>query len=118
VGTIVIDPPEGNMRDYLAQLARLRDLPVTTLYPAHGQPIPDGPHKLQEYLQHRAMREALILEAVPATGATLAEVVATAYADTPPFLHPIAERSALATLEKLVEEGRLREESGRYVRAA
>lgn len=118
VGTIVIDPPEGNMRDYLTQLARLRDWPVTTLYPAHGQPIPDGPHKLQEYIQHRAMREALILEAVPATGATLEEVVATAYADTPPFLHPVAERSALATLEKLVEEGRVRQESGRYVRAA
>ncbi|XXF76788.1 MBL fold metallo-hydrolase [Myxococcaceae bacterium GXIMD 01537] len=118
VGTIVIDPPEGNMRDYLAQLARLRDLPVGTLYPAHGQPIPEGPAKLEEYLRHRAAREALILEAVPASGATLAEVVAAAYADTPPFIHPVAERSALATLEKLVEEGRLREREGRYERAA
>lgn len=118
VGTIVIDPPEGNMRDYLKQLARLRDWPITTLYPAHGQPVPDGPAKLQDYIDHRAMREALVLEAVPPTGATLAEVVATAYADTPPFLHPVAERSALASLEKLVEEGRVREEAGRYLRVA
>jgi glyoxylase-like metal-dependent hydrolase (beta-lactamase superfamily II) len=118
VGTIVIDPPEGNMREYLTQLARLRDLPVTTLYPAHGTAIPDGPGKLQEYIDHRARREALVFEAVPAAGATLEEVVATAYADTPPFLHPVAERSALATLEKLVEEGRVREEAGRYVRGA
>jgi glyoxylase-like metal-dependent hydrolase (beta-lactamase superfamily II)/8-oxo-dGTP pyrophosphatase MutT (NUDIX family) len=117
VGTIVIDPPEGNMREYLTQLARLRDLPVTTLYPAHGTAIPDGPGKLQEYLNHRATREALVFEAVPTGGATLAEVVERAYADTPPFLHPVAERSALATLEKLVEEGRVREEAGRYVRA-
>jgi glyoxylase-like metal-dependent hydrolase (beta-lactamase superfamily II) len=117
VGTIVIDPPEGNMRDYLTQLARLRDVPVGTLYPAHGQPLPDGPGKLGEYLQHRELREALILEAVSPTGTTLAEVVAAAYTDTPPFLHPVAERSALATLEKLVEEGRVREEAGRYVRA-
>jgi glyoxylase-like metal-dependent hydrolase (beta-lactamase superfamily II)/8-oxo-dGTP pyrophosphatase MutT (NUDIX family) len=115
VGTIVIDPPEGNMRDYLAQLARLRDLPVTTLYPAHGPPIPDGPGKLQEYLDHRAAREARILEALPRSGATLAQIVEVAYSDTPPFLHPVAERSALATLEKLKEEGRVRVEHGSYL---
>ncbi|WP_224247379.1 MBL fold metallo-hydrolase [Hyalangium gracile] len=114
VGTIVIDPPEGNMRDYLAQLARLRDWPVTTLYPAHGGPIPDGPGKLQEYIDHRAAREARILEAVPPSGATLSQVVEVAYADTPTFLHPVAERSALATLEKLMEEGRVRAEQGSY----
>ena len=69
-----------------------------------------------EYLTHRAQREALILQAVPAEGATLAQVVAAAYADTPPLLHPVAERSALATLEKLMEEGRVREESMQYFR--
>jgi glyoxylase-like metal-dependent hydrolase (beta-lactamase superfamily II)/8-oxo-dGTP pyrophosphatase MutT (NUDIX family) len=116
VGTIVIDPPEGNMREYLTQLARLRDWPVSTLYPAHGSPIPEGPAKLQEYLDHRALRESLILQAVPPEGASLAQVVATAYADTPPLLHPVAERSALATLEKLMEEGRVREESLQYFR--
>jgi glyoxylase-like metal-dependent hydrolase (beta-lactamase superfamily II)/8-oxo-dGTP pyrophosphatase MutT (NUDIX family) len=114
VSTIVIDPPEGNMREYLTQLARLRDLPVTTLYPAHGGAMPDGPGKLQEYITHRAAREARILEALPASGATLAQVVETAYADTPAFLHPLAERSALATLEKLMAEGRVRIEQGSY----
>jgi endoribonuclease LACTB2 len=116
VGTIVIDPPEGDMAHYLEQLARLRDWPVTTLYPSHGPAIPDGPGKLREYLHHRAMREALILEALGPQGATLAEVVERAYADTPPFLHPLAERSALAVLLKLAREGRVREDSGRYWR--
>ncbi len=114
VGTIVIDPPEGDMGEYLRQLARLRDWPVTTLHPSHGTAIPDGPGKLQEYLDHRAAREARIVEAVPAEGATLAEVVARAYAETPPFLYPVAERSALAVLLKLRDEGRVREDSGRY----
>lgn len=114
VGTIVIDPPEGDMGEYLRQLARLRDRPVTTLHPAHGSAIPDGPGKLQEYLDHRAAREARIVEAVSADGATLAQVVERAYAETPPFLYPVAERSALAVLLKLVEEGRMREVSGRY----
>jgi glyoxylase-like metal-dependent hydrolase (beta-lactamase superfamily II) len=114
VGTIVIDPPEGDMGEYLRQLARLRDWPVTTLHPAHGSAIPDGPGKLQEYLDHRAAREVRIVEAVTADGATLAQVVERAYAETPPFLFPVAERSALAVLLKLVEEGRMREDSGHY----
>ncbi len=114
VGTIVIDPPEGNMGEYLRQLARLRDWPVTTLHPAHGQAIPDGPGKLQEYLDHRAAREARIVEALHGDGVTLAQVVERAYAETPPFLYPVAERSALAVLLKLQEEGRVRESAGRY----
>ena len=117
VSTIVIDPPEGNMREYLAQLSRLRDWPVTTMYPAHGGPIPDGPGKLQEYLDHRAARATRILEALPPEGATLSQVVESAYSDTPPFLHPVAERSALASLEMWVEEGRARLEGDRYFKA-
>ncbi|HZH18091.1 MAG TPA: MBL fold metallo-hydrolase [Archangium sp.] len=116
VGSIVIDPPEGDMAEYLKQLARLRDWPVTTLHPSHGTAIPDGPGKLQEYLDHRAAREARIVEAVPVDGATLEQVVERAYSDTPPFLHPVAERSALAVLLKLRGEGRVREDSGRYFR--
>jgi len=104
------------MAEYLEQLARLRDWPVTTLHPSHGTAIPDGPGKLQEYLVHRAAREARIVEAVPVDGATLEQVVERAYSDTPPFLHPVAERSALAVLLKLRGEGRVREDSGRYFR--
>jgi glyoxylase-like metal-dependent hydrolase (beta-lactamase superfamily II) len=114
VGTIVIDPPEGDMGEYLRQLARLRDWPVTVLYPAHGTAIPDGPAKLREYLEHRAKREALIVAAVDEAGVTLSEVVQRAYVDTPPFLYPVAERSALAVLLKLEREGRVREVEGRY----
>ncbi len=117
VGTIVIDPPEGDMAEYLAQLERLRDLPVSTLYPAHGAAIPDGVAKLEEYLRHRRAREELVLKAVPTSGegATLSEIVAVAYADTPPFIHPVAERSAEASLIKLEREGRVRRVGDRWI---
>jgi glyoxylase-like metal-dependent hydrolase (beta-lactamase superfamily II)/8-oxo-dGTP pyrophosphatase MutT (NUDIX family) len=116
VGTIVIDPPEGDMADYLAQLRRLEALPVGTLCPAHGPVIPDGPGKLREYLQHRELRAALVLEATPEAGATLADITAAAYADTPAFLHPVAERSAEATLRMLQAEGKVAQEGERYRR--
>ncbi|MDP2273755.1 MAG: MBL fold metallo-hydrolase [Archangium sp.] len=108
-GTIVIDPPEGEMAEYLRQLARLEALPVGTLYPSHGPVIPDGPAKLQEYALHRAWREAKVLEAIASFGkpVELSEVVPRAYDDVAAFVWPIAERNTVAIIEKLVAEGRV-----------
>jgi glyoxylase-like metal-dependent hydrolase (beta-lactamase superfamily II)/8-oxo-dGTP pyrophosphatase MutT (NUDIX family) len=117
VGSIVIDPPEGDMTDYLAQLKRLRELPVGALYAAHGPALPDGVSKLDEYTHHRAMRERRVLQALAANGSTIREVVAKAYDDTPTFLHPLAERSALAILIKLVREGKARRNEEHYAPA-
>jgi glyoxylase-like metal-dependent hydrolase (beta-lactamase superfamily II) len=116
VGTIVIDPPEGDMTDYLEQLARLRDIPVSAIYPSHGPVIPDGVSKLSEYIKHRQAREQLVLDAIPKTGTTLAAIVPKAYADTPEFLHPIAERSTQAILIKLVREGKVSRSAETYAR--
>jgi ribonuclease/clavin/mitogillin len=114
IGTIVIDPPEGEMGDYLAQLKRLEALPVTTLYPSHGPAIPDGPGKLAEYLKHRLWREEKVLAALGADPITLEELVPRAYDDVNAFVLPIAERSTLAILGKLEREGRVSLADGRY----
>jgi glyoxylase-like metal-dependent hydrolase (beta-lactamase superfamily II) len=114
-GTILIDPPEGDMAEYLRQLSRLRDLPVRALYPAHGPPLPDGPSALNTYLDHRAAREQRVVNALGDHPRRLEEVAADAYADTPvmPYL---AERSTLAILEKLRTEGAATENGGGWVR--
>ena len=114
VSTIVIDPPDGDMIDYLQQLKRLKDLPVRTLYPAHGPPMPDGTAKLQEYLRHREHREGLVFGAISPTGSTLKEIVTKAYADVPVAIHLIAERSTQAILIKLTRESRLTRKDDRY----
>lgn len=113
LGTILIDPDEGDMAAYLASLERLlaRDGAAsgrgsTTLLPAHGPPIADGAGKLREYLAHRRMREERVLGALAARPSTLAELLAVAYGDTPTALWPLAERSLLAHLIKLAREGR------------
>lgn len=110
IGTIVIDPPEGEMAEYLKQLARLNDLPVRTIYPAHGPVLPDGPAKLHEYAMHRAWREAKVLEAIEsfgAAGAELSDVVPKAYDDVASFIWPIAERNTVAIVEKLANEKKI-----------
>ena len=114
VGTIVIDPPEGDMADYLAQLRRLEALPVTTLYPSHGPAIPDGPGKLAEYLQHRQWREQKVLGALTPEGVAIEDLVPKAYDDVNAFVLPIAERSTLAILGKLEKEGRVAAVGGKW----
>ncbi len=115
LSTIVIDPPDGDMTDYLRSLERLRDLGPRTLFPAHGPPTQGAVQKLEAYLAHRQEREAKVVEALSVAG-TLEEVTARAYDDTPAPMHPVAARSCLASLEKLVHERRAAFDGQRWKR--
>src|SRR5262245_24344606 len=106
LGTILIDPSEGDMAVYLASLERLLARPPMVLLPAHGPAIPDGHGKLREYLSHRLQREAKVAAALGDRPRALAELVADAYGDTPRPLWGLAERSLLAHLIKLARERR------------
>ena len=112
IGTILIDPSEGDMAVYLASLERLLARPPMTLLPAHGPAITDGHGKLREYLAHRRMRESMVVAALGDAPRTLSELVAEAYRDTPRALWPLAERSLLAHLVKLVREQRAVDRGG------
>lgn len=106
--TIVLDPPEGNLGQYLASLARLKSLGIGTLFPAHGMAIVDGVAKLDETARHREARLEQVAEAVGRGLATVDRIVREVYTDTPEELHPLAARSALASLDELEARGRAR----------
>jgi endoribonuclease LACTB2 len=106
LGTILIDPSEGDMAVYLASLERLLAMPAMTLLPAHGPAITDGHGKLREYLAHRRLRESKVEAALRDEPRALAELVGEAYSDTPRALWGLAERSLLAHLVKLARERR------------
>ncbi len=103
-GTVVIAPPEGNMKDYLASLRRYLSLPkLTALMPGHGPVLANARGKIEEYLFHRAQREAQIVTALQAGAQTLAQIVKAVYTDVPEAMHQLAELSVLAHLELLAE---------------
>lgn len=109
VGTILVDPSEGDMRIYLESLARMASLAPRVLLPAHGAPIADPAGKIAEYVRHRLWREERVAEALAARGRSSAhDLVPLAYGDLAPVLYPIAERSLLAHLVKLEADGRIR----------
>jgi glyoxylase-like metal-dependent hydrolase (beta-lactamase superfamily II)/8-oxo-dGTP pyrophosphatase MutT (NUDIX family) len=107
IGSIVVNPPEGDMLQYMSSLRRLRSLPVGALHPAHGPTIPDGPRKIDEYIAHRQEREQQIESALRKVGtASAEELVPHVYTDVPQAMYPLAARSLIAVLEKLQKEGR------------
>jgi len=73
VGTVIIDPPEGDMADYLASLNRLSALKPGVLYPAHGPAVPAGPEKIAGYLAHRLEREERVIGALRALNPAASE---------------------------------------------
>ncbi|HEV2765054.1 MAG TPA: MBL fold metallo-hydrolase [Pyrinomonadaceae bacterium] len=112
VGSSIVDPPEGNVRDYLATLERLRRLPkLNVLLSAHGPAVGGARAKLDEYLAHRLERERNILSAVRAGASSPGEIVARVYTDVHPKMHAMAERAVLAHLLKLEEDGLVRRDA-------
>jgi ribonuclease/clavin/mitogillin len=107
LGSVLIEPPEGSVRDYLASLERYRSLlpNVRVLFGGHGAAVGSPRAKIEEYIAHRLEREANILRAVREGAKTPREIVERVYTDVSPKLHAMAERAVLAHLEKLVEDG-------------
>ncbi|MBT8496063.1 MAG: MBL fold metallo-hydrolase [Deltaproteobacteria bacterium] len=107
IGTILIEPSEGDMAEYLRSLERIKELSPRFLLPAHGPLIADPMAKLDDYIRHRLWREQRVIEALrDSGGGSVDELVARAYRDVPPAVHPIAARSLLAHLRKLEDDGR------------
>ncbi|MCA1575492.1 MAG: MBL fold metallo-hydrolase [Acidobacteria bacterium] len=106
LGSILIDPPEGNMRDYLESLQRMRELKnLSVILGGHGPAVGNPYGKIDEYVAHRLEREQNILKAVREGAATPQEIVAWVYTDVSPKAHVMAERAVLAHLEKLEADG-------------
>jgi len=106
LSTIIIDPPEGHMATYLRSLERLLNVPLTTLYPAHGPAHRDGHALIAQYLAQRRGREQKVFDALGHTPQSLEDLLPKAYGDVAPAVHGAALRSLLAGLEKLAEDGR------------
>ena len=107
LGTIVIDPPEGDMEAYLGSLAKLAALRPRTLFPAHGPAVRNALAKLREYIDHRLWREEKVVAAWSQGLRTPEEMLPSVYDDVPKEAYPLAQRQILAHLERLRRLGQL-----------
>jgi glyoxylase-like metal-dependent hydrolase (beta-lactamase superfamily II) len=108
-GTTVIGA-DGDLVDYLASLRRLQALDAAVIYPAHGPAIHAPGEKIAQYIAHRQLREAQILDGLAAGAHDVPALVERLYADMPAFLHAAAAMSVSAHLRKLAAEDRVVQE--------
>ena len=99
--TSIVSPPDGDMASYMASLARLSERRWRRFLPGHGAPVETPEQRLAELTRHRRGREAQILAALEAGPATIPDLTARVYHDTPGPLLPAAERNVFAHLVDL-----------------
>ncbi len=109
--TVVIHPPDGDMAAYLEQLERLKGLRprLRSIAPGHGHLIDQPAAKIDEYLEHRRMREHQILDTLEADGPrTIKAMVEGLYPELTDELVPMAQATVWAHLLKLEQEAKVR----------
>jgi len=113
--TVVINPPDGDMRAYLQSLEKLLDEDLAVLAPGHGYLI-GVPHKeIRRLIAHRLGRERKVLGGLERLReASIDELLPVVYDDVPPRIHRWAARSLSAHLGKLVAEGAVRASGERF----
>lgn len=104
--TTIIDPPDGNMGDYLASLDKLERaceaMDLQFILPAHGYAMQHATTVIEGLRAHRLVREARVAAAMDQLpDGTPEDWVPLAYSDTPEALWPLARRSLIAHVEHI-----------------
>jgi recombination protein RecT len=104
--TTIINPPDGNMAHYLDALDRLDQLceqhGTDYILPAHGHVLGDARGAIAQLKAHRLAREAKVIAAMQQLPeGTVEQWVELAYADVPPRMWPLAQRSLIAHVERI-----------------
>ena len=103
--TVVIGPPDGNMKQYIQSLEKLKEYDIEKIAPGHGELL-EKPHEVADWIiNHRLEREKKVFQALQeATKGTPDTLVEKVYDDVDSSLFPIAKASLLAHLIKLEED--------------
>ena len=107
LGSTIVPPGGNSLAAFMDSLALLRAREIELMCPGHGPWITDPVAKLAEYVEHREMRERLLLTALESGERSRAALLAAAWDDVPIELLPMAAMAMEAHLEKLEGEGRL-----------
>lgn len=115
LSSIVIPSDNGDLRDYLNSLDRLRALNCNLVVPAHGPPYGTGADPFGQAILHRQKREEQVLAVARKKPQTPEEITHTLYRGLDSRLFPAARANVLHHLWKLRDEGVVSEdEQGRF----
>jgi glyoxylase-like metal-dependent hydrolase (beta-lactamase superfamily II) len=104
-GSTIVPPDAGSLSAYLDSLRRLQQLDLELICPGHGPWVTDPAAKLDEYVEHRMMRERRLLAALERGERSREALLAEVWDDVPGELRPAAAVVMQAHLDKLEAEG-------------
>lgn len=105
-GTTLIALPEGDMTAYMETLRKTHALESVAIAPGHGPMIDNPEAKIDEYVQHRRLRERDVLGALIQVD-TADEIVDLVYEVNDPAVRALAVFSVGAQLAKLERERKI-----------
>ena len=103
--TSVVVPPDGDMADYMASLAKLHDREDRVYYPAHGPAVERPRQLVRGMIGHRRQRERQILRLLEEQSRAIVDMVPLMYRGVDEQLWPAAGQSVLAHLIDLERRG-------------
>jgi glyoxylase-like metal-dependent hydrolase (beta-lactamase superfamily II) len=107
----------GELSRYLDSLRRVRAFAgeIQLVYPGHGEPFPELGQRVDELLRHHREREEQVVRLLHERGAmTVFEAATALFGELRGYHVILGAAEALAHLDKLVEEQRIRQEMGRF----
>ena len=104
----IFRPEYRPLKSFLESLGAVRDLPVRTVWPAHGDPFPDLARRVDEIRGHHAERTQLIVEALQGREKTAFEVSRILFGeDLPEFDQFLALNETYVHIVELMDIGRV-----------
>ena len=113
--TVVISPPDGNMKHYIESLEKLKNYDLKSIAPGHGEVMKEPQLVAEWIIKHRLEREEKVADALRKAGKGSSDsLVEDVYNDVDPSLFPIAKWSLQAHLLKLADDGKAIQEGENF----
>jgi glyoxylase-like metal-dependent hydrolase (beta-lactamase superfamily II) len=105
--TTALQPPWGDMTQYIESLRKLLKYDIDLMLPAHGPPITESRKRIEELIRHRIEREAQVIALLRKEKSTVKAIVAEIYPELTGFLYAVAQGQVYAHLVKLEQDGKV-----------
>jgi glyoxylase-like metal-dependent hydrolase (beta-lactamase superfamily II) len=105
--TTALQPPWGDMTQYIESLRKLLKYDIDLMLPAHGPPITEARKRIEELIQHRLEREQQVYELLRKGKDTVKDITSEIYPELSGFLFAVAKGQTYAHLVKLEKEGKV-----------
>ena len=105
--TTALQPPWGDMTQYIESLRKLLKYDIELMLPAHGPPIKEPRKRIEELIQHRLEREQQVFELLSKGNTTVKAITSEIYPELSGFLGAVAKGQVYAHLVKLEKEGKV-----------